>query len=144
MEDVCCSAAYWVAAPATKIFADNETTRGLSIGTYVVINDLSEAFAKAGVQTHLIKAGEFKGAGVAGTKITDPQLREWQREVDSLNSAFVQDVARGRKVSLATARGWADGRTLLANELLKTGAIDGIQTLEATLDLAAKHAKRGP
>ena len=134
IEDLCCSAGYWVASQGTRIFA-NRSAVGLCIGTYMVVDDQSKAYAEDGIVTHVIKAGEFKGAGVEGTEITPEQLAEWQTEVNDLNEFFVRDVAAGRRVSLATARGWADGRVFVAEKMLAQGQIDGIHTLDETLAL---------
>jgi signal peptide peptidase SppA len=136
IEDLCCSAAYWVASQATRIFA-NATALGPCIGTYMVVDDWSKAFDEAGIKTHLVKAGAFKGAGVQGTEITDEHLRAWQVEVDDLNEQFVRGVARGRGVALARAKDWADGRVMIASKMLDSGLIDGIQTLDETLAMAA-------
>lgn len=137
IEDLCCSAGYWVASQATRIFAENATTMGGCIGTYAVVNDWSKAYEEAGIETHLIKAGEYKGAGVPGTKVTGEQLREWQREVNELNEQFVRGVAKGRGVAISSARDWADGRVFVASEMLEKGLIDGIQSLDQTLAMAA-------
>ncbi len=137
IEDLCCSAGYWVASQATRIFAENATTMGGCIGTYAVVDDWSKAYEEAGIKTHLIKAGEFKGAGVEGTEVTAEQLREWQREVNELNEQFVRGVAKGRGVAISTAKDWADGRVFVAGDMLEKGLIDGIQSLDATLEMAA-------
>lgn len=138
VEDLTASAGAWVASQATKIFANNATARYGSIGTYVVIQDVSGAAEKLGVKVHVIRAGEFKGAGVPGTKITDEQLAEWQRTIDALNDQFIAAVASGRSMSIEQVTQLADGRAHPAAEALKMGLIDGIQTFEATLDQLAK------
>jgi len=137
VEDLCCSAAFWVASQCTRIFS-NATSLTPCIGTYMVIDDWSKAYEKAGVQTHVIKAGEFKGAGLEGTAITTEQLAEWQGEVNDLNDHFVRAVATGRRVSQTKAREWADGRAFVASKSVEMGILDGVQSLDDTIAMAAK------
>lgn len=140
VEDYCCSAAYWVASQATKIFS-NPTGQSACIGTYMVVDDTSQMYLEAGIKTYVIRAGEFKGAGVPGTEITEAQLAHWQECVNDLNDFFIQAVSKGRRVALGKAKEWADGRSHIASKCLAMGIIDGVQGLDATIDMAAKARK---
>lgn len=137
VEDYCCSAAYWVGSQATKMFS-NATALVGCIGTYMVVYDQSKQYAAEGIVVHVVRAGDFKGAGVSGTEITAEQLAEWQTEVNELNDFFVRGVASGRRVAIKTAEGWADGRAHVAGKAHKMGLIDGVTTLDATIDMAAR------
>lgn len=138
VEDYCCSAAYWVGSQVGKgrLFSSPTAMSGC-IGTYMVVYDTSQAYAEAGIKTLLIKAGQYKGMGTSGVEITSEQIEHWQQGVDDLNRFFVSAVARGRKVSLAKASEWADGRAFVAARCVAMGLIDGEQTLDATIALAA-------
>jgi signal peptide peptidase SppA len=131
-EDLCCSAAYWVASQCDKVFA-NATALVGSIGTYGVIEDSSGAAEQQGIKVHVVKAGAFKGAGVEGTAVTDDQLAMIQERIDKTNEHFVRGVAKGRKLSLATTRELADGRAHIAADAVKNGLIDGVQSFDDTL-----------
>jgi ClpP class serine protease len=75
IEDLGASAAYWVASQAGKIYSNEPGFVG-SIGTYLVVEDWSGAAEGAWAsKVHVVKAGEFKGAGYPGTPVTDAQLR---------------------------------------------------------------------
>ena len=143
IEDFSCSAAYWVASQATKVFS-NATALVGCIGTYMVVYDQSEQYAEEGVVAHVIRAGDFKGAGVPGTKITPEQLADWQGEVNDLNAFFVAGVASGRGVALSTAEKWADGRAHVASKAQKMGLIDGITTMDAAIEMAVRARKPKP
>lgn len=138
-EDLCASAAYWVGSQATKIFT-NPTGLVGSIGTYMVIEDASGMAEKMGVKVHVVRAGEFKGAGVPGTEVTDAQLNEWQRVIDSLNDQFIRGVAQGRGFSLKAVREIADGRAYVGSAAAALNLVDGVQSFDATLDQLAKAA----
>jgi len=125
IEDLGASAAYWVASQSSRIFA-NSTAKVGSIGTFAVLYDLSEMAAKEGIRVHVVKAGDHKGSAYPGTRITDPQLAEFQRIVDQTNDVFVAGVAAGRRVPLATARKLADGRVHVGAAAQRLGLVDQI------------------
>lgn len=131
VEDLCCSACYWVASQATKIIA-NPTAMVGAIGTYGVVTDESGRAEKAGIKVHVVKAGEFKGMGVPGTTITDAQLAELQRTINAMNEFFVNAVATGRKLTKARAQSLADGRIHLAAAALEHKLIDAVGSLDET------------
>lgn len=137
IEDLGASAAYWLAAQASQVLATETSIVG-SIGTFAVLYDLSQAAKKAGIEVHVIKAGEFKGAGTPGTEITGEQLEEFQGIVNALNAFFVRDVAKGRGLALNDARELADGRVQVGKDAMSSGLIDGI----ATADQAFVKARR--
>lgn len=133
IEDVGASAAYDVAAQANKIFANRSALVG-GMGTYGVIYDQSARAAQLGVKVHVLRAGQFKGAGTPGTEITQEQLGEWQRIVDELNEFFIRGVASGRRMALQRVRELADGRVHVGAEAVKLGLIDGVQSLDETIN----------
>jgi len=134
VEDLCASAAYWTAAAAGWIVANNDTALIGSIGTYSVVADYSEAAAKEGVRVHVLRSGNFKGAGTPGAEITAEQLAEFQRIVDSLNEQFLAAVAKHRTKTLPQVKALADGRVHPAREALALGLIDEINTLDAVVE----------
>lgn len=130
VSDNCHSAAYWVASQATEIVATPASQVG-SIGTFLVMHDSSEAYKDMGVKVHVIKAGEYKGAGVEGTEVTDEQLQQAQELVNAINDQFVSAVAAGRGMSMSEAKKLADGRSHLGAAALELGLVD---RLVATID----------
>ena len=133
IEDLGASAAYWVASQATEVIANSSAFVG-SIGTYMVIQDFSVQAEQMGVKVHVIRAGEFKGAAVPGTEVTDAQLAEFQRVVDSVNGLFVAGVARGRALDADTATALADGRVHIAAEAALLGLIDDVGTFDDAMN----------
>ncbi len=102
----------------------------------------AKAAENAGVKVHVVKAGEFKGAGTPGTVVSDKFLAELQREVNTLKETFVAAVAAGRKLPLERARALADGRTYLAAAAVRAGLIDGVQSLDLTFAQFVEHVKK--
>jgi protease-4 len=132
IEDFGASAAYWIASQADRILA-NEFAMVGSIGTYGVVLDSSGAAEKQGVKVHVLRAGEMKGMATPGTAITEEQLAELQRMIDSANGFFLRAVAEGRRMTMDRVQSLADGRIHRASDALKLQLIDGIATFEQTL-----------
>ena len=133
IEDLGASAALWVASQATKIYA-NATAEVGSIGVVAVLHDTSKAFEREGVKVIVVSTGEKKGAGAAGTEITESIIADVQSKVDALNKFFVEGVATGRNLSVETVQEIATGETFLAEKALELGLIDAVQSMDATLE----------
>lgn len=126
-EDMVASAAIYAASQATKFVATRSTLVG-SIGTYMVLQDLTRMAEKQGVKVIVVKAGAMKAVGVPGTEITAEQIAEVQREVNAINDLFVAAVARGRGMSEKQARGLADGRIHQGDFARALGLIDAVMS----------------
>lgn len=133
IEDLGASAAYWTASQADHVSAGSTALVG-SIGTFAVVEDWSKYAEDKGVKVHVVKAGEFKGAGAPGTQYTDAQLANMQRTIDGLNEHFLAGVAAGRKLSLPTVRELNDGRVHLADAAKDLKMIDAVETFDEAFD----------
>lgn len=126
VQDLCASAAYWLASQAHSITAGPNAQVG-SIGVYSVYVDSSEAAKEEGFKVHVISSGPHKGAGVPGAPITAEQLAGFQKVIDGMAANFKDAVARGRsKYSRKDVDGWATGQVWLAAEAASMGLIDGV------------------
>lgn len=132
IEDLGASAAYWIASQADKVFANSSAEVG-SIGVFMVVTDWKAFAEKEGAKVHVVRFGDYKGAGVAGTEITDAQLAEWQRSVDNYGAMFVDAIAAGRGLTKTQAQQLADGRIHPAAAAADLKLIDGVQSLDATM-----------
>ena len=130
VEDLCCSAAMWVASQCDEIYANNATALVGSIGTFMGLYDVSKAFENEGIKAVVIKAGEFKGGGFPGSKITDGQIAEWQKVIDATQTQFTAAIAKGRGMSLQAAGRLATGSCFMAEEATRLRLIDGIKTFD--------------
>lgn len=144
VEDLAASAAYWVASQADEIVANANTARIGSIGAMAGFYDRSVQYQQEGIQPVLIRTGEHKGAGIPGTKITDPQIAHWQRLVDGIANKFTADVAKGRKLPMAKAKELADGRVHLAPEAQKLGLIDRIEDFDSVVARLQQAPEKRP
>ena len=132
-EDTGASAAYYVGSQATVVRANASAVIG-SIGTVLVVMDMSEMAKKEGIKVHVISTGAFKGAGAPGSEITKEQLAYFQEIITQGNELFLKDVSRGTNLNLTQVRQLADGRVHLAAEAVKLGLIDGVATMDEAID----------
>ncbi|MEZ6038901.1 MAG: S49 family peptidase [Planctomycetaceae bacterium] len=133
VEDLCCSAAYWAASQCDKVYANNAIAMVGSIGTFMAVYDVSKALENEGVKTVVVKAGEFKGGGFPGMKVTDSQVKEWQKIVDATQDEFNAALRSGRKLSLIATRRVNTGLAYTAKEAMDFNLIDGIKSFDEVL-----------
>lgn len=129
IEDMGCSAAYWVASQCNKVFASKTALVG-SIGTYMALTDYSRMAENAGIRVHVISTGKLKGAGVPGAPITDEQLAGFRQTVDDLNSHFLAAVAKGRRMARAKVEALADGGVHVGEKAVALGLVDEIASFD--------------
>jgi signal peptide peptidase SppA len=132
VDGMAASAAFYLASGATAIYANRMDLVG-SIGTQLVLYDLSRLYQNAGVKTISIATGEFKGLGTPGLPVTDRQIAFLQGIVDQYYQDFIGAVASGRGLTPETVRAFSDGRVFLAGDAQSMGMIDGVSTLQETL-----------
>lgn len=131
-EDLCASAGFWGLSQCDQAYANQMALIG-SIGTYSAVADYSKWAEQKGVKVHVLSTGKYKGAGVAGTEITEEQLAEWQRIVNEINAHFLAAVSAGRKLSAERVAELADGRVHLAGPAQALGLIDGVRSFDELL-----------
>lgn len=127
------SAAYFMSAHATAITARSQDTRVGSIGTRLLMYDVSESFKQDGIKPVLIDTGEFKSTGAMGVEITESQqayLRDW---VNQLQTPFASAVAEGRARSGVQMAEVTTGKVYFAADAQSKGLVDAVESFESTL-----------
>lgn len=140
VSDTCCSAAYYLASQATRIYANPSAVIG-SIGVIAIVADTSRAFETQGIKVHAVHAGKFKADLRDGLEITDEMLARLQKSIDGMYRMFVTAVARGRGMPFDRVRSLADADVHFAAEAQRLGLIDGIQTFEQTVAAVSRPAE---
>jgi signal peptide peptidase SppA len=90
-----CSAGYWLGCSTDGIFATRSADIG-SIGVYCAIHDLSELARQMGIKVQVFSSGTYKGAGVPGTSLTDPQRVMIQDRIMEIADMFYSHVQGAR------------------------------------------------
>ena len=133
VHNLCCSAGYRLASQCEQIYAPSDALVGC-LGTYTVVYDESKLYEKEGVKAILISSGGIKGVGAAGTEITDEYKETLQKQVDALNSRFMEEVRRGRPdLNEKQVEALFNGETWLGKEAFEKGLVDKRQTLAQTM-----------
>lgn len=132
IEDLGASAAYWAASSAERIIANRNALIG-SIGVLSVLYDSSEQAEKLGVKVHVLKTGFAKGTGVAGAPVSEEQLEDWQRHVDSLFGLFRDQVMRTRRMTQSDFDTVGTGQMWVAEEARALRLIDDVSGFDAAV-----------
>lgn len=137
-----CSAAYWLASSADRIYASSSAEVG-SIGVYMPWIDSTAAIEQRGYKIELIKnaEGDLKGAGYPGTALSDAQRADWQEGVQQIFDAFAGHVRANRPgaIDADTLR----GQTFFAKDAKKRNLIDGVAPYESALRTLKRYKREG-
>jgi len=130
------SAAYWISAGATAIYASVSSSVG-SIGVYMAWLDTSRAMEMQGVRTELIKEGKFKAAGIEGVPLTAEQRKMFQAQVAQVAGWFKSFVVAARPSVKPAAM---EGQSFFADDALTAGLIDAVGDAEDAFNEARAMA----
>ncbi len=103
-DDLCASAAYWLAAQCGVIHATQTSQLG-SIGVYCLAYDYCKMLEDAGIALKLWRDGEMKGAGIVGKPWTEAESAHVMASVLASGEAFRADVLRNRELEPETMQG---------------------------------------
>ena len=128
-----CSAAYFATA-STKIFATESTDIVGSVGTMISFLDVIPALEKQGAKYHEIYADQSS----MKNKIFHEALKGnyepiKEKLLNPYAKSFIDYVKNYRTIKNENA---LKGETYMAEEAVQIGLIDGIQTIEKTIELA--------
>ncbi len=139
MGDVAASGGYYIAAPASIIFAEANTVTG-SIGVFGVIpytgkmltNKLGLTFDRASTNKHSVMT--------LNRKLTAEETSIIQNEVDNIYLQFMSRVAEGRGMSVEAVNKIARGRVWTGRDALNIGLVDQLGGIKDAINYAAKKA----
>jgi protease-4 len=139
MGSVAASGGYYIAAPAREIIANPGTIIG-SIGVIMEFTNFRELLDKIGLNSVVVKSGEYKDIGSPTREMTDAEREILQNLIDDIHSQFVKSVAEGRNIDEAIIRSIADGRVFSGRRAMEMGLVDGMGNLEVAIKRAAQLA----
>ncbi len=139
MGSVAASGGYYIAAPATMIYANPGTLTG-SIGVLMKLSNVQGLLDKIGLYSFVLKSGKFKDSGSPVRPMTNEERQLFQGVIDSMHGQFVRAVAEGRKLPVETVRTLADGRVFSGEQALQVKLVDKIGNFQDAVDAAAKMA----
>ncbi len=136
MGDVAASGGYYIASPATLIFAEPTTITG-SIGVFGMIpytgkmlsNKLGITFDRAATNQHSVMT--------TNRKLTEAELSIIQEEVDAIYAQFLTRVSEGRGMTNEQVNVIARGRVWTGRDALKLGLVDKLGGITDAINYAA-------
>ncbi len=139
MGDVAASGGYYIACAADKIMANPGTLTG-SIGVIMMIENVEMLFTKIGIETNVIKSGQYKDIGSFARKMTDEEKEILQGIIDNAYGQFVCAITKGRDLDKDEVLLLADGRIFTGEQAKANGLIDELGNKEDAIKLAAQLA----
>jgi signal peptide peptidase SppA len=136
-DDMIASAAYWTGSQARRLTMNKYGEAG-SIGVVAIAYDESEAMEREGIKVIVMSVGEHKADFAPGTPITEEMIKRHEVRMHEINDAFVQAIAKGRKVPLAKAKEWNTGETWGAATAKEMGLIDEVMSFDEAMAAARR------
>jgi signal peptide peptidase SppA len=123
---MCASAGYWIAAAVPNVRATGDSLVG-SIGVVVMDVSVARAWKEFGVDIDMVHFGSRKVDGHPFAAMSAGRHDAFQEQVDEYGMAFVNHVAKFRKVSPETVRAeFGDGKVYPGRKALTRGMIDAV------------------
>jgi protease IV len=130
------SGSYYASIWSNKIIANPGGTIG-SIGVLFEGANVEGLMKKLGVETQVVKAGEYKEAGTMFRKWNPKERAHIEALIDDTYKMFTEDVASARKLDINKSSSFAEAKVFTARNAKKEGLIDELGTqYDAELALA--------
>ena len=140
MGDVAASGGYYVACYADKIIASPGTITG-SIGVFGMIPNMQELFNdKLGITFDNVKTNELADLPSISRPLTRVERDIIQKEIERVYDTFINHVAEGRGLPVATVDSIAQGRVWSGVDAKRIGLIDDLGGLNYAIEQAAELA----
>lgn len=143
MSDVAASGGYYIAAGATKIYAQPDTLTG-SIGVVGGKIAPAGALAKLGVNTYPMGRGKHATIMSSLAPWSDAEKAIIQKSMEDVYKVFVGRVAAGRKMTPEQVQPLAQGRVWTGAKAKELGLVDALGGLDAAIAEAKQLAKVDP
>ena len=141
MGNVAASGGYYIAAPATRIFAEPTTITG-SIGVFGIIPNMQGFFnKKLGITFDGEKTHQFADLMSLNRPLREDERLIIQQWIDDFYQGFTERVAEGRNMSLAQVDSVGQGRVWTGTDALAIGLVDELGGLEDAVSAAAELAE---
>lgn len=123
MGEVAASGGYYLSAAGDAVLAEGSTVTG-SIGVVGGKLDLSGLYQRLGIGRDAVERGARAGILSASRRFTPAERQAVRREMEAFYEAFLDRVARGRRLSGEVVRSLAGGRVMSGSRALQHGLVD--------------------
>ncbi len=128
VEEMCASAAYYIAAAADEIYVDKASVVG-SIGVLMNGFGFTGLMDKLGIERRLITAGENKGFMDPFSPQTEAQRQHADELLKSIHQQFISAVKQGRGARLGDVPELFSGLIWTGEKAVELGLADGLGSL---------------
>lgn len=139
MGSVAASGGYYIASPATRVFANPSTITG-SIGIFYGKADVSQLLRKVGVDVHTYKTAPRADAESMFRPYTVEEREELKKKVGQFYSVFLSRVAMGRKMTEQQVDAIGRGHVWTGQQAKANGLVDEIGGFRQALQYAREAA----
>ena len=143
MANVAASGGYWIATPATRIFAEPDTITG-SIGVFAVLPSFERALANIGIGADGIATTPLAGQPDLFGGVNPAFDGVAQASVEQIYARFTGLVAASRRLPIERVREVAEGRVWAGGAARQLGLVDRFGGLEDAVAEAARLAGLEP
>lgn len=140
MANSAASGGYYVATPATTIFADPSTVTG-SIGVFLVVPSVENALGKVGIGTETIRTTPLAGQPDFFGGFPPEMEAILQLQAENQYVQFIDMVGKSRGKTRAQMLELAEGRMWPGGAARQVGLVDRLGGLDDAVAFAAKQAK---
>jgi len=133
--DVCASGGVYIAMAADHIISHGGTVTG-SIGVIIKSGNYRRLLDKIGIQSEVVKSGEFKDIMSHDRALTDAERALLQSTIDDTYQQFIAAVAQGRQLDIETIKAFADGRIFTGQQAKAYGLVDAVGGKSEAIDQA--------
>lgn len=139
MGDMAASGGYYIATPATHIYASPMTLTG-SIGVFGMSVNAENLMEKIGVTVDKVNTNQHSDFGNIMRDLDPIEIHAIQKSVDKTYATFKQRVSDGRKLDTAAVEEIAQGRVWSGTHASVNGLVDGVEFCSLKMSLsAAQH-----
>lgn len=137
--DYCCSAAYWIASAADRIYMDNPTASLVgSIGALAqVVETAPGDLEKNGYKIHTIYADESPDKNKAYRALQAGDDGFYKADLSRLVAIFHADIKHNRRDLKPDGNGVLTGDIFYSDQAIDNGLADGVMTLEEVIATVA-------
>jgi protease-4 len=132
MGSAAASGGYYIASPATRIYANPLTITG-SIGIFYGKADVAELLRKIGVSVEVYKTAPRADAESIFRPFTDEERKELERKVAQFYDTFLTRVAEGRKLDKSQVDAVGQGRVWTGEQARDRKLVDELGGLRQAL-----------
>ncbi len=139
MGDVTASAGYYIASAADKIYAEPTTITG-SIGVFAIVPNIHELAGNIGINAEQVSTHANSVEYSLFEPVSDNFRKVATESIEDTYQTFLERVAKGRNMSIASVDSIAQGRVWSGADALEIGLVDETGGIDDAIAAAASLA----